>query len=214
MIKYIIFFLTAACTLTNCSIQQKQIKQIRIGLISIPSTCDFEKNRHLCKELAKSDKKYRELILEKVADYIQNCDTIIFIEERRSNIIGYHRCYIYFSNKQQVKIYETDIRAKKPNILENKTYTLQELKKTKINLNRREMFPNHYSEEIIMELMKPPPFNMRDIIFSIQENSLDSCLIEINKQRFTPSSSYKILIALKIGNNYIVQHFSDWEYRQ
>lgn len=62
--------------------------------------------------------------------------------------------------------------------------------------------------------MEPPRFNMRDILFSIHENSLDSCLskIRIKDKYLTPGSSYDIITAYKVDDNFVFKYYSDKEY--
>jgi hypothetical protein len=174
------------------------LQQIQEGLEYIPprriDTTELEKQLH------KVSMKARNMIAYQTIDFVLNSDTVIFIEVKCNNVIGGHPdYYVYASNHQQVKYFKS--------LNERKTYTIDELEATLHASLPPELYPPHWTKAIIEELKKGTPFPMRDIIFSIQTNSLDSCIVEIGKLCYTPSSTYDIVIAKKTNENYSFQYF-------
>lgn len=120
--NYILFSIISVFVFAGCSLQQKQAKQVKTRLSNIQKDCYLVENEYkeLYRELNIGDKKYRMLIFDEISDHIQHCDSVIFIEERRSDRIGYQTCYVYLSDIHQVKTYKADWSAKKISIKEGK----------------------------------------------------------------------------------------------
>jgi hypothetical protein len=202
---YIILFI--AC-FVSCSVQKQHLKQIKQGLNDIPTHCIDNRDKY-CQQLNENNNYYRNLIAKKIAPYVLDSDSIIFIEESLNNVIGgYQTCYVYLSKNKQIKCYKTTFMFSNKYAEEYKTYTIEELKATLPKPQPAETFPSNYSKEMIEELNKGIAFPMRDIIFSIQANSLDSCIAEIGKLCYTPSSAYDIVIAIRADEKYVFQYYS------
>ena len=169
------------------------LQQIQEGLENIPYHIDII-------ELGKQLQKSRDMIVYQTIDFVLNSDTIIFIEEKGGfEVGGYPNYYVYASNHQQVKCFQK--------LNECKTYTIDELEATRHVPLIIEPYPPHWTKAMIEEVKKGTPFPMRDIIFSIQTNSLDSCITEIGNLCYTPSSAYDIVIAKKRNEKYFFQYF-------
>jgi DNA topoisomerase IA len=134
-------------------------------------------------------------------DFVLDSDTIVLIETRRNDEIGgFPDYYVYASNHRQVKYYS--------GLDERKTYTLEELCATGHESLPPKPYPQHWTSKKIEEMKKGSPSPIRDIIFSIQSNSLGSCIIDIGKLNYTPSRSYEIVIAIMVDSKYVFQYFS------
>jgi hypothetical protein len=187
---------------TGISKNISPLQQIEKGFENIPSHHSINTTiTDLSKQISDSYMKSRHMIANKIIDFVLDSDTIILIEETGGfEIGGYPDYYVYSSNKQQVKYFKKQY--------EYKTYTIDELKATLHQSLVPELYPPHWTKAMIEEMMKGTPFPERDIIFSIQTNSLDSCIVEIGKLCYTPSTAYDIVIVTKADDKYVFQYFS------
>jgi len=197
----ILLIFTYSCFVSKTGISKNTspLEQIEKGFENIPfhpiDTTNLEKQIH------NAYTKSRRMIANKIIDFVLDSDTIILIETKRSDAVGgYPDYYIYASNSQQVKYFSK--------LNECKTYTLGELRETLHKSLPPEPYPPHWTNEMIEEMKKGTPFLARDIIFSIQANSLDSCIVEIGKLRYTPSTVYNIVIAIMVNDKYVFQYYS------
>lgn len=141
----------------------------------------------LSKQINDSYMKSRHMIAHKIIDFIFDSDTIVLIEEKRNDVVGgYLDYYVYASSHQQVKYF--------PKGDERKTYTLEELRATIRKSIPPEPYPPHWTKAMIEEMKKGTAFPERDIIFSIQANSLDSCIVEIGKLCYTVTLHLLLMI--------------------
>jgi hypothetical protein len=194
---------TYSCILSNKGVSKNiyLLQQLEKGLKKTPSCRTVDTTMtNLSKQRNNSYVKSRHMIVNKIIDFVFDSDTIILIEIKRSNMIeGYQDYYVYASNHHQVKYFLKDY--------EHKTYTLEELKATIRKSIPPEPYPPHWTNAMIEEAKKGTPFPERDIIFAVQANSLDSCILEIGKLCYTPSTVYDIVVAVRIDNKYVFQYF-------
>lgn len=197
---YIVILIILFCSCTSkktiLSQDMSMSQQLREGFVYIPS--NFTDTTDIGRQVQDRYIKSRFSVVNENIDLMLESDTVIFIEAHTDYRI-YPDYFMYFSKSMLAKQYRL--------INEDMRYTLDELWAT-IKKDTGS-YPSHWTKEMIEDHRRAiNRFPERDIIFSIQTNTLDSCIMEIGKGLIFPSSFYKIAIAIKDNDKYFFQYIN------